>query len=92
MKKNTLRRSVLGQLALWIFRAYCLFFAIEIFRFFKGVKEIHPPVGHEIAGYIGITAGGMIVFVPLLLIMGLLFWFSWLTRGKPEQKIEANNA
>lgn len=91
MSKGTFHRNVLGHIALWIFRAYCLFFVVEIFRFYLGVKDIHPAAGNEIATDIGIAAGGMIVFVPLLLVGALLFLFSWLTRGKPEKQVDANN-
>lgn len=86
MKKNTVRRGLFGHIALWVFRAYCLFFVIEIFRFYEGVKDIHLPVGNEMEGGAGIIAGGMIVFIPLLVIMGLLFWISRLTRVQSEKE------
>ncbi|GDX05293.1 hypothetical protein [Buttiauxella sp. A111] len=84
MKKVKPPRKALGVVALWIFRAYCLFFIVEVFRAFQAVREIHPAPGNELATDVGLVAGGAIVFIPLLLIGALLFLFSWLTRGKPK--------
>ena len=91
MSKSKHPRKLLGHIALWIFRAYSLFFLVETYRFYQGVKQFHPTAENELATNVGIAAGGVIVFIPLLLIGALLFLFSWLTRGKPGNEADVTH-
>ncbi|MGL4427497.1 MAG: hypothetical protein ACRCT4_01060 [Silvania sp.] len=91
MSKPKPPRKLLGHIALWIFRAYSLFFIVEIYRFYQGVKQFHPTAENELATNVGIAAGGVIVFVPLLIVGALLFLFSWLTRGKPGNEADVKH-
>ncbi|WBM71389.1 hypothetical protein OH773_03735 [Buttiauxella sp. WJP83] len=90
MKQINPPRKALGIVALWVFRAYCLFFIVEGFRVFQAVRDIHPAPGDELATDVGLAVGGAIVFIPLLLIGALLFLFSWMTRGKPKNDTAVN--
>ena len=75
-------RTVPGKIVLWVFIAYCLFFVVELFRFYDGIKGIDSVAGYENATLAGFLAAGIIIFVPLLLIGLLLAFFTWLTRAK----------
>lgn len=76
MSQQSQTRNVIGQIILWGFRAYCLFFIIEIIRVGLGVLQLKDTLGHDLAIDTGLAIGGMIVFVPLAIIGLLLFLLS----------------